>query len=63
MKESAMERGCLNEQTKWRLKLENPSIQCEVSERAYIGGMTEMTLMANSSQAAHTQTSLLEYLA
>lgn len=56
-----MEVGCLNEQTNWRLKLENLSNQCEV-EKAYIGGMTEMTLMANSSQSAHAQGSLLGYL-
>lgn len=57
-KNSRMEGGCLNEHTNWRLKLENPSNQCEV-EKAYIGGMTEMTLMASSSQAAYTQASLL----
>lgn len=56
-----MEGGCLNEQTNWRLKLENPSNQCE-AEKAYIGRMTEMTLTASSSQAAHTQASLLGYL-
>lgn len=31
-----MEGGCLNEQTERRLKLENPSNQCE-AEKAYIG--------------------------
>lgn len=56
-----MEVGCLNEQTNWRLKLENLSNQREV-EKAYIGGMTKMTLMANSSQSPHAQGSLLGYL-
>ena len=42
-KNSRMEGGCLNEQTNWWLKLESPSNQCE-AEKAYIGGMTEMTL-------------------
>ena len=49
----AMKGECLNEQTNWRLILENPSNLCEV-EKAYTGRMTEMTLIANSSQAAHT---------
>ena len=48
-----MKGECLNEQTNWRLILENPSNLCEV-EKAYTGRMTEMTLIANSSQAAHT---------
>lgn len=48
-----MAAGCLSEQTNRSLKLENPSNQCEI-ERAYIGRMTEMTLTASSSQAAHT---------
>lgn len=43
-----MEGGCLSEQTKWRLKLENPSNQYEV-ERVCMGKVSEMTLTASSS--------------